>query len=142
MVLSHSRPLLRLLNALNVYKKKIYQHLNFMYKYKNNQITVRFNDIIKKLVNQYFIQFSKDNFNVKNFSLWRTKYPASIRGPKMWDEFFTHETKSSESHKLLLKNNWIFTNWYCQQKKIFLKWITFFANFNQQKYTSFIDIVF
>ena len=40
-----------------------------MYKYKNNQITVRFNDIIKKLVNQYFIQFSKDNFNVKNFLL-------------------------------------------------------------------------
>ena len=40
-----------------------------MYKYKSKQITVRFHDIIKKLVNQYFIQFSKDNFNVKKFSL-------------------------------------------------------------------------
>ena len=34
--LTHSRPLLRSLNALNVYQINIYQHLNFIHKVSNN----------------------------------------------------------------------------------------------------------
>ena len=36
-ILTHSRPLLRSLNALNVYQMNFYQHANFMYKCKKNQ---------------------------------------------------------------------------------------------------------
>ena len=35
--LSHSRPLLRSLNALNDYQINLYQHLNFIYKFKNKE---------------------------------------------------------------------------------------------------------
>ena len=37
--LSHSRPLLRKINALNVYQTNLYQHLNFMHNF-NNQKTL------------------------------------------------------------------------------------------------------
>ena len=38
--LSHSRPLLRNINLLNVYQINLYQNLNFIYKF-NNQETPR-----------------------------------------------------------------------------------------------------
>ena len=34
--LTHSRPLLQSLNALNLYQINLYQHLNFMHKVSNN----------------------------------------------------------------------------------------------------------
>ena len=46
--LSRSKPLFKILNALNVYKINLYQHLNFMYKLKNFNIPAIFNDIVKK----------------------------------------------------------------------------------------------
>ena len=72
--LSHSRPLLRSLNALNVYQINLYQHLNFMYKFKNKQTPKIFNDIIDTPVHQYPTKFSKPNFSVKRFALRSTKY--------------------------------------------------------------------
>ena len=51
--LSHSRPLLRSLNVLNVYQMILYQHLNFMYKLKNKQTLKISNDIIDTPVHQY-----------------------------------------------------------------------------------------
>ena len=46
--LSHSRPLLRKINALNVYQINLYQHLNFMHKFNNQETPRIFNDLIKK----------------------------------------------------------------------------------------------
>ena len=46
--LSHSRPLLRKINALNVYQTNLYQHLNFMHKFNNQKTPRIFNDLIKK----------------------------------------------------------------------------------------------
>ena len=99
----------------------LYQYINFTYKSKNKytprifndivkkpiqQYTPRiFNDIIKKPIQQYQTQFSKDNFRVKKFSLRSTKYSVSIRGPKIWNEFFTHEEKSLESHRCFFKKS-------------------------------------
>ena len=36
-ILTHSRPLLRSLNTLNIYQINLYQHANFMYKFQKNQ---------------------------------------------------------------------------------------------------------
>ena len=72
--LSHSRPLLRSLSALNVYQINLYQHLNFIYKFKNKQTPKIFNDIIDTPVHQYPTTFSKANFSVKPFALRSTKY--------------------------------------------------------------------
>ena len=96
--LSHSRPLLRSLNALNVYQINLYQHLNFMYKFKNKQTLKIFNDIIDTLVHQYPTKFSKVNFSVRRFALRSTKYSISVRGPKK----LTNEEKLIDSHALFL----------------------------------------
>ena len=72
--LSHSRPLLRSLSALNVYQINLYQHLNFIYKIINKQTPKIFNDIIGTPVHQYPTKFSKANFRVKRFALRSTKY--------------------------------------------------------------------
>ena len=45
--LSHSNPLFKILNASNVYKINLYQHLNLMYRLENSDISAIFNDIIK-----------------------------------------------------------------------------------------------
>ena len=41
--------------------KNIFIFFNFMYKFKNKHIANIFNDIIKKPVHQYSLQFSKDS---------------------------------------------------------------------------------
>ena len=46
--LSHSKPLFKILNFLNVYKIKLYQHLNFIYRLENSDILAIFNDFVKK----------------------------------------------------------------------------------------------
>ena len=46
--LSQSKPLFKNLNALNVQKINLYQHLNFMYRLGNSDIPAIFNDIVKK----------------------------------------------------------------------------------------------
>ena len=98
--LSHSRPLLRSLSALNVYQINLYQHLNFMHKFKNKQTPKIFNDIIDTPVLQYPTKFSKANFSVKRFTLRSTKYSISVRGPKIWNDFLTNEEKSIDSQEL------------------------------------------
>ena len=45
--LSYQRPLLRRINALNVYQISLYQHLNFMHKFSNRETPRIFNDLIK-----------------------------------------------------------------------------------------------
>ena len=46
--LSHSRSLLQKINSLNVYQINLYQHLNFMHKFNNQETPRIFNDLIKK----------------------------------------------------------------------------------------------
>ena len=89
-------------NALNVYQINLYQHLNFIYKFKKKQTPKIFNDIIDTPVHQYPTKFSKANFSVKRFALRSTKYSISVRGPKIWNNFLTNEEKSIDSHALFL----------------------------------------
>ena len=98
--LSHSRPLLRKINALNVYQINLYQHLNFMHKFNNQETPRIFNDLIKKPVHKYPTNFSKSNFCLKNVSLNSTKYWISFRGPKLWNEILHKEEKELESYSL------------------------------------------
>ena len=99
--LSHSRPLLRKINALNVYQINLYQHLNFMHKFNNQETPRIFNDLINKPVHKYPTNFSKSNFRLKNVSLNSTKYSISFRGPKLWNEILHKEEKELESYSLL-----------------------------------------
>ena len=100
--LSHSRPLLRSLNVLNVYHINLYQHLNFMYKFRNKQTPKIFNDITNTPLHQYPTKFSKANFSVKRFALRTTKYSILVREPEIWNKFLTNEEKSMDSYALFL----------------------------------------
>ena len=67
--LTHSRPLLRSLNALNVYQINLYQHANFMYIFRSNQTPKIFESIFEKPSHKYPTQFSETNYRYKKFSL-------------------------------------------------------------------------
>ena len=96
--LSHLRPLLRKINALNVYQINLYQHLNFIHKFNNQETSRIINDLIKKLEHKYPTNFSKSNFCLKNVFLNSTKYSISFRGPKIMEEIFYTEEKELESY--------------------------------------------
>ena len=81
--LSHSKPLFKMLNTLNVYKINLYQHLNFMYRLGNNDIPATFNDIIKKPEHKYPTKFSSSNYTLRKYSFTNSRFSISFRGPKL-----------------------------------------------------------
>ena len=98
--LTHSRPLLRSLNALNVYQINLYQHLNFMHKVSNNVAPLIFHEMFKKPSHKYPTNFSLNNFSLKKCCLNSTKYSISFRGPKLWNEFLNTDEKEISSYNL------------------------------------------
>ena len=101
--LTHSRPLLLSLKALNVYQINLYQHLNFVHKVSNNVAPVIFNDMFKKPSQKYPKNFSHNNFSLKKCSLNSTKYSISFRGPKLWNEFLNSDEKLISSYNSFLR---------------------------------------
>ena len=65
--LTHSRPLLRSLNALNIYQINIYQHANFMYKFKHSQTSTYLIMFLKNLTTNTLPSFQKLTINRKSF---------------------------------------------------------------------------
>ena len=63
--LSYSQRLFITLNALNVYKINLYQHLNFMYRLGNSDIPAIFSDIVKKPKHKYPTKFSSLNYTLR-----------------------------------------------------------------------------
>ena len=63
--LSHSKPFFKILNALNVCKINLYQHLNFMHRLENSNIPAIFNDMIKKPEHKYPTKFSSLNYTLR-----------------------------------------------------------------------------
>ena len=55
--LTHWKPLFENLNTLNVYQINIYEHLNFMHKFINNQIPSIFKDLLKRPDHKYPTNF-------------------------------------------------------------------------------------
>ena len=85
--LTQSRPLLRSLNALNVYQINLYQHLAFMYKLNKNKAPLTFSELLKKPFHKYPTKFSENCFCLKAISLKSTTHCISFRCPKIWNKF-------------------------------------------------------
>ena len=83
--LCHLRPLLKNLNASNVYQINLYQNLNFMHRIKMGNIPEVFHETIKKPNHKYPTTFSNLNYSIKKYSLKSTKYSVSYRGPTLWN---------------------------------------------------------
>ena len=78
-----SSSLLQSRNALSVYQINIYQGLNFMYKFNNNQSLVILNNLIKNPNHSYPTDFSDNDFILKKCSLNSAKNSIFVRGPKV-----------------------------------------------------------
>ena len=100
--LTNSKPLLKKINALNVYQINIYQHLGFMHKFNNNQTPNVFNNI-KRPEHRYPTNFSSLNFSLKSYSLNNIKYSVSFRGPKLWNDILNKQEKEIQSFPLFQK---------------------------------------
>ena len=90
-----SRPLLKNLNALNVYQINLYQNLNFMHRIRMGNIPKAFHETIKKPT-----IFSNLNYSIKKYSLKSIKYSFSYRGPTLWNTVLDKRDKEIESHLL------------------------------------------
>ena len=101
--LCHSQPLLKALNALNVYQLNIDKNLNFMHRLKNNNIPKVFTELIKKPKYKYPTKFSKNSYTTKSFSLSNMKYCISVRGSKLSNDSLQNEEKKIQSHSLFQK---------------------------------------
>ena len=101
--MTHSRPLLRSLNPLNIYLINLFQHLRFMYNFNKNKTPIIFNNLIKKPIHKYPTKFSKNSFSLKTFFFTGSKYCVSFRGPKVWNDFLTNEEKEINSYLLFSK---------------------------------------
>ena len=101
--MTHSRLLLRSLNALNVHPKNLFQHLRFVYNFNKNETPIIFNNLIKQPFNKYPTKFSKNSFSLKTFFLNGSKYCISFRGHKVWNNFLTNEGKEINSYLLFSK---------------------------------------
>ena len=69
--LSHSKPLFKILNALNVYYINLHQHLSFMYRLGNSDIPAIFNDIVKKPEHKYPTKFSRLNYTLREYFFYQ-----------------------------------------------------------------------
>ena len=81
----HARPLLKSLNALNVYQTNIFQILTFIIKSRNSVLPRALNEFFKDLHHKYPTRYANDAL-VENIS--KTKQVAfriSSRGPRLWN---------------------------------------------------------
>ena len=102
-ILTHSRPLLLSLNALNIYQINLYQNANFMHKFQKCQAPQIFDMAFEKPTHKYHTKFSEINFKYKKSSLTSRKHSISVRGPNIWNEFLTKEEKEIQSYSIFLR---------------------------------------
>ena len=106
----HAKPLMKSMKMLDVNEINIYQHLIFMYKFRNKLTPVIFENKFKTNTNSKYPQRQNESNTYKlpwNFSKF-TEFSISYRGPKLWNTFKKYYTdidniKSTNSFKLLTK---------------------------------------
>ena len=86
------------LNILNVYQLNIIQTATFMLKLNlaPNIFSKTFNEIKHK----YPTNYSAINFLIPQKQLKESKFSISVRGPKIWNNFLSNQTKSISSLSL------------------------------------------
>ena len=97
--LSHSKPLFKILNALNVCNINLYQHLNFMHRL-GNRYTCCISWHRKKTRAQIPNKIFELKLHLKKVSFTNSRFSISFWGPKLWNENLNKEEKGLESHRL------------------------------------------
>ena len=112
--MTHSRPLMKELQILNVYQLNIYQTLNFMYKTKLGLTPSIFVDKFTAITHKYPTNYAANNFIVPSSQLKLSQFCISVRGPNIWNKFINNKIKNLSSlpmfqsaikHKLFSSEN-------------------------------------
>ena len=85
----HSKPLMKKLNILNVYDINIFQHLVFMYNYKNRNLHRAFSGYFSTVSNARYNIRSEQSLTYNQCYLIKKKsdFCISSRGPSIWNSF-------------------------------------------------------
>ena len=90
--LTHARPLLKDLKALNVYQLNLYQVTSFMYQVKMGTVPKIFNNDFSSVDHSYSTRFALNSFQLPRSSK-TSKFSILLRGPKLWNEFLNNNEK-------------------------------------------------
>ena len=105
---THSKPLMRDMNALNAYQIYIFQVLKFIYKSKHNLNPRVFDNTFTEIHHRYPTRFSRSNFKQTKMITKTTSFAISSRGPKIGNNYLHEFEKKIFSlplflHKLKIK---------------------------------------
>ena len=98
--ITHAKPLMKKLNILNVYQLNIIQTATFMLKVKLNLAPNVFSETFNEIKHKYPTNYSANNFLIPQKQLKVSKFSISVRGPKIWNNFLSNQTKSINSLSL------------------------------------------
>ena len=90
----HARPLLKTLNALNVYQINLLQVHLFMHKIKTNPSPRIFIHQFQTINHKYATQYSRNNFKEPKRETNYAKYCIHARGPVIWNSFLNETEKN------------------------------------------------
>ena len=89
---THARPLLKTLNALNVYQINLLQVLLFMHKIKTNSSPRMFLHQFQTI--NHATRYSRNNFKEPKREIYYAKYCIHARGPVIWNSFLNETEKN------------------------------------------------
>ena len=91
---THAKPLLKKLNALNIYQLNVYQVLLFMHKVKNNSIPNVFKNAFIINSNKYNTKNANTTFYKPFFKTKCSQFSITFRGPHLWNYLVPNQMKS------------------------------------------------
>ena len=91
---THAKPLMKSLNALNIFQINIYQILVLMFKSQHNLSPIVFQNMFEKVNHKYPTKFADKNFVIPRKTLKSSTLSISSRGPIFWNSILTNEIKS------------------------------------------------
>ena len=108
---THARPLLKTLNALNVYQINLLQVLLFMHKIKTNSSPRIFLHQFQTINQKYATRYSRNNFKEPKRETNYAKYCIHARGLVIWNRFLNETEKTYyRSISLNVKSKKIYSN--------------------------------
>ena len=103
---THARPLLKTLNAINVYQINLLQVLVFMHKIKTNSSPQIFLHQFQIVNHKHATWYSRNNFKEPKRETIYAKYCIHSHGPVIWNSFLNETAKnilSQHFFKLIIK---------------------------------------
>ena len=95
---THAKPLMKSLNALNIYQINIFQTLILMFKSQHRLSPTIFEDMFTKIKHKYPTNFANNNnFKIPNVNLKSTRFAISTRGPTLWNTLLSNSIKTDEN---------------------------------------------